>query len=45
MRLAVLRVVKARLPPSASVADPSVYPPVESALGMTLSDYALGGPL
>jgi DUF917 family protein len=41
MELKVLRVPKSRLPLSASVSDPSVYPVVETALGIKISDYAL----
>lgn len=40
--LHVLRVAKERLPLSASVTDPSVYPVVEKALGIAIADYALG---
>jgi DUF917 family protein len=39
--LLILRVAKDRIPLSSSVTDPSVYPPVESALGISISDYAL----
>ncbi len=41
MTLHILRVPKTKLPLSSSVSDPSVYPIVESALGINLSDYAL----
>jgi hypothetical protein len=41
MTLHVLRVPKNQLPLSSSVTDPSVYPVVEKALGINLSDYAL----
>ncbi len=37
----VLRVAKAHIPLSSSVTDPSVYPIVEKALGINLTDYAL----
>jgi uncharacterized protein len=39
--LLILRVAKHCIPLSSSVADPSVYPPVEAALGICISDYAL----
>ena len=39
--LLILRVAKHHIPLSSSVADPSVYPPVEAALGISISDYAL----
>ncbi|MDC7784354.1 DUF917 family protein [Rhodoplanes sp. TEM] len=42
MRLHVLRVARDVIPLSASVTDPSVYPIVETALGMDISSYALG---
>lgn len=42
MELHVLRVPKQHLPLSSSVSDPSVYPIVESALGINISEYALG---
>lgn len=42
MELLVLRVPKSVIPLSSSVSDPSVYPPVEAALGIDLTDYALG---
>lgn len=41
MEILILRVAKTCIPLSASVIDPSVYPPVEKALGINLSDYAL----
>lgn len=37
----VLRIAKAHIPLSSSVTDPSVYPIVEKALGINLTDYAL----
>lgn len=40
--LHVLRVAKDKLPLSASVTDPSVYPVVEKTLGLAIADYALG---
>jgi DUF917 family protein len=39
--LLVLRIAKAHIPLSSSVTDPSVYPIVEKALGINLTDYAL----
>jgi DUF917 family protein len=39
--LLVLRIAKAHIPLSSSVVDPSVYPVVEAALGINLTDYAL----
>jgi DUF917 family protein len=42
MRLAVLRIGKDKIPLSASVKDPTVYPLVEKALDMNFSSYALG---
>jgi len=42
MRLSILRVAKDRIPLSSSVTDPSVYPVVEKALGLSIADYALG---
>lgn len=39
--LSIFRVPKARIPLSASVFDPSVYPVVEKALGIDISTYAL----
>jgi DUF917 family protein len=41
MEILVLHVHKAHLPLSSSVRDPAVYPPVEKALGIGLSAYAL----
>jgi DUF917 family protein len=41
MEILVLHVHKAHLPLSSSVRDPAVYPPVEKALGISLSGYAL----
>ena len=41
--LLVLRIAKAHIPLSSSVTDPSVYPVVEKALGINLTDYALKG--
>jgi DUF917 family protein len=43
MPVHVLHVPKERIPLSASVLDPSVYPPVERALGISIAPYALGG--
>jgi len=37
----LLRIVKARIPLSASVVDPSVYPVVGAALGLNLTNYDL----
>jgi DUF917 family protein len=42
MELLVLRISKDVIPLSSSVTDPSVYPVCEKALGIRLSDYALG---
>ncbi len=42
MELFVLRIPKDVIPLSASVSDPSVYPVCEKALGIDLSEYALG---
>jgi uncharacterized protein len=39
--LLILRVAKDCISLSSSVSDPSVYPPVEAALGISISDYAL----
>jgi uncharacterized protein len=39
--LLVLRIAKSVIPLSSSVTDPSVYPVVEKALGINLTDYAL----
>jgi DUF917 family protein len=39
--LLVLRIAKDVIPLSSSVTDPSVYPIVEAALGINLTDYAL----
>jgi uncharacterized protein len=39
----ILHVPKERLPLSASVLDPSVYPPVERALGIEIARYVLDG--
>lgn len=41
MEILVLHVHKKQLPLSSSVRDPAVYPPVEKALGIDLSAYAL----
>jgi hypothetical protein len=38
----VLRIGKDKIPLSASVKDPTVYPLVEKALDMNFSSYALG---
>jgi DUF917 family protein len=42
MELLVLRISKDVIPLSSSVTDPSVYPVCEKALGINLTDYALG---
>jgi DUF917 family protein len=42
MELLVLRIAKDVIPLSSSVSDPSVYPVCEKALGINLTDYALG---
>jgi DUF917 family protein len=39
--LFIMRVPKSRIPLSSSIADPSIYPPVEAALGISISHYAL----
>lgn len=44
MAVHVLHIGKDRLPLSASVFDPCVYPPVEAALGIDISTYALEKP-
>ncbi|MGL4767713.1 MAG: DUF917 domain-containing protein [Formosimonas sp.] len=41
MEVMVLHVPKAKIPLSSSVKDPSVYPPVEKALGIDLVSHAL----
>lgn len=41
MEISVFHIAKGLIPLSSSVKDPSVYPPVEKALGIPLSDYAL----
>jgi DUF917 family protein len=41
MRLFVLHVPKTVIPLASSVLDPSVYPPVEKAMGIELARYAL----
>jgi len=43
MEIHVFRIPKTLIPLSSSVCDPSVYPQVEKALGINLTDYALGG--
>ncbi|WP_312403050.1 DUF917 family protein [Rhizobium sp.] len=42
MPVFLLHVPKAIIPLSSSVKDPSVYPIVEKALGISIADYALG---
>lgn len=42
MEVLIFHIHKSRIPLSSSVSDPSVYPPVERALGINLSAYALG---
>ncbi|SOC40368.1 hypothetical protein SAMN05892877_107177 [Rhizobium subbaraonis] len=42
MRVFVLHVPKAVIPLASSVLDPSVYPPVEKAMGIEIARYALG---
>ena len=42
-KVIVLHVSKRLLPLSSSVLDPSVYPPVERAMGLEISRYALAG--
>jgi hypothetical protein len=41
MEILVFHINKTEIPLSASVKDPSVYPIVEKALGISLADYAL----
>lgn len=41
MDILIFHVHKQHIPLSSSVTDPSVYPPVEKALGINLTDYAL----
>jgi uncharacterized protein len=43
MPVRILHVPKSRIALSASVYDPSVYPPVERALGIELARFALDG--
>lgn len=43
MEILIFHIHKSNIPLSSSVIDPSVYPPVEQALGINLSDYALAG--
>jgi DUF917 family protein len=43
MPVRILHVPKERIPLSASVRDPSVYPSVERALGIEIARYALAG--
>ncbi|SFC77575.1 hypothetical protein SAMN05216344_1437 [Polaromonas sp. OV174] len=42
MEILIFHVHKQHIPLSSSVTDPSVYPPVEQALGINFTDYALG---
>jgi DUF917 family protein len=42
MDILVFHVPKALIPLSSSISDPAVYPPVEKALGIDISAYALG---
>ena len=42
MEILIFHVPKTLIPLSSSVRDPSVYPPVEKALGINLTQYALG---
>jgi DUF917 family protein len=41
LEVSILHVHKSHIPLSSSVTDPSVYPPVERALGLHFTDYAL----
>ncbi|MGB7194195.1 MAG: DUF917 domain-containing protein [Collimonas pratensis] len=43
MEILIFHIHKNLIPLSSSVTDPSVYPQVEQALGVNLSDYALAG--
>jgi uncharacterized protein len=42
MELSVFHIDKSHLPLSSSVKDPAVYPPVEAALGIPITPYAIG---
>jgi len=42
MEVLIFHVGKHLIPLSSSISDPAVYPPVEKALGINISDYALG---
>jgi hypothetical protein len=41
MHIFVLHVPKTVIPLASSVLDPSVYPPVEAAMGIEIARYAL----
>jgi DUF917 family protein len=43
MKICVLHVPKTVIPLASSVLDPSVYPPVEKAMGIDIARYALSG--
>lgn len=42
MEILIFHVGKSLIPLSSSISDPAVYPPVERALGINISNYALG---
>ncbi|TDS78696.1 DUF917 domain-containing protein [Comamonas sp. JUb58] len=42
MEILIFHVGKSLIPLSSSISDPAVYPPVEKALGINISNYALG---
>jgi uncharacterized protein len=42
MEVLIFHVPKNLIPLSSSISDPAVYPPVEKALGINISNYALG---
>ena len=42
MEILIFHVGKNLIPLSSSISDPAVYPPVEKALGINISNYALG---
>ncbi len=43
MEVVVLHVPKSEIPLGAGVLDPSVYPPVEAAMGIAIASHALDG--
>ncbi|GEQ77645.1 hypothetical protein CTTA_4650 [Comamonas testosteroni] len=42
MEILIFHMNKSLIPLSSSISDPAVYPPVEKALGINISNYALG---